>query len=595
VDVREGYALVLLALGPLLILFPEIFHVVDFNGRGELSRFNTIFKMHLQSWVFFGIAAAWALARLRQLRPAIPVTARLLWVIILSILFAACAIYPVAGTLAKCSLASKFRAPTLDGTAYMARSNAGDYGAVRWLNEKAERSSLVLEATGDGYNTWYSRISIFTGLPTVVGWGGHELQWRDSEELVRRRERLVATLYTMKDEARAGALIEDIGIDYVVAGELERERYGLGGLEKFPRLMELVYSGGGTSLFRRRGASPGDRAGSPRPRPLIEDVALSRSMFVGGVGDEPGEFREPRGAASDGSGGVYVVDFGNARVQHFDDEGHFLHAWGRGGDGRGEFDDPCGIAVDIEGYVYVADTWNSRIQKFDPLGNCLAVWTEKEVGLYGPRGLVVSDDGMVYVADTGHHRIVVFDRGGVPVASWGVEGDGRGEMVHPTDIAIDGRGRVLVADAGNRRIQIFERDGRPVDAWPVAGWIDGTYNEPCLVTGAEMRRAAVSASVQAESGGAGEGARPGREERDTLSGAGAAESSVELVYLSDPLSHRILCYTIDGEPRGSVGGEGEGLYEFRFPIGVAPDGAGELLVVDCLNNRVQRIAPESFR
>ena len=577
-EAPDRYGLILIGIGLLLVFFPEILHVVDFNGRGELARFNTVFKLHLQAWILFGIGSAWALHRLRIYAYTLPSWGRRWWPVPFWVLVLCAAIYPVAGTLAKCSLASGFRRPTLDGIAYMERSNPGDHGAIRWLETRARGSPLVLEATGEGYNTWYSRISIFTGLPTVLGWGWHEFQWRYSDELIQRRERLITELYTVADDARAGALIEDLGIDYVVVGELERSRYGLEGLDKFPRLMDLVYAGNGTSLFRRRGLS-GTAAARPADQQTasVQFDAAAQNMFVGGRGKAPGEFVEPRGAAPDREGGVYVVDFGNARVQHFDHAGRFLLAWGRSGDRWGEFDDPCGITVDREGYIYVADTWNGRVQKFDPVGNCLAVWTDEELGLYGPRGLAVGGDGFLYVADTGNHRIVVFDRQGEVKARWGKRGEARGEFTHPTDVAIDRLGRVLVADAGNSRVQIFTPDGRTVGAWGVRGWGEGTYSEPCILTESEMAGAAVPGFPSE---------RP--EER-------GGTPDLEHVYLTDPVNHRVLCYTASGTEIGSLGVEGGGSLQFRFPIGIAPDGAGKLFVVDCLNHRVQRLDPVRVR
>jgi YYY domain-containing protein len=588
-DARDRYGLMLILVGLLLIFVPEVVHVVDFNGRGELARFNTVFKLHIQAWVFLGIGAAWALIRLGRAARSLPGPVRRAWSALLVLLVAGAAIYPVAGTLAKCSLASGFRRPTLDGVAFMERSKPGDYGAIRWLERRTRGAPLVLEATGEGYNTWYSRISIFTGLPTLLGWGWHEYQWRYSDELIQRRERLVGELYTGQDEVRAAALIEDLGIDYVVVGDLERSRYGLAGLGKFGRLMDLVYAEEGTSLFRRRGVVEGAGAHAAEPRLGMEAYdAAARNMFVGGRGSGPGEFIEPRGAAPDGEGGVYILDFGNGRVQHFDRAGRFLYAWGRSGTGEGEFDDPCGIATDRQGYVYVADTWNGRIQKFDPLGACLAVWTVGGLGLYGPRGLAVDGEGRVYVADTGNHRVVVLDREGRAERSWGSMGNAPGEFIHPTDVAIDGQGRVLVADAGNSRVQAFTPEGALRDLWEVGGWREEVYNEPCVVTETEMAMAAGGADEDA--GERGEGDRGERGSR----GFGRRGSGSERVYLTDPVNHRLLCYTVRGEMVGSVAREGAGPSEFRYPIGVAPDGAGKLFVVDCLNHRVQRIDPSEL-
>ena len=69
--------------------------------------------------------------------------------------------------------------------------------------------------------------------------------------------------------------------------------------------------------------------------------------------------------AVDGSGEVYVADFGNNRIQKFTGSGTFVTKWGSYGSADGQFNAPHGVAVDGSGNVYVADTYNYRIQKFE--------------------------------------------------------------------------------------------------------------------------------------------------------------------------------------------------------------------------------------
>jgi DNA-binding beta-propeller fold protein YncE len=54
----------------------------------------------------------------------------------------------------------------------------------------------------------------------------------------------------------------------------------------------------------------------------------------------------------------------DARIQKFDASGMFLGAWGSNGTGDGQFRNPRGVATDAAGHVYVADHGNDRIQKF---------------------------------------------------------------------------------------------------------------------------------------------------------------------------------------------------------------------------------------
>ncbi|HLE26306.1 MAG TPA: hypothetical protein VI935_11780, partial [Thermodesulfobacteriota bacterium] len=81
-----------------------------------------------------------------------------------------------------------------------------------------------------------------------------------------------------------------------------------------------------------------------------------------GLGD--GQFNGPSGIEVDGTGNIFVADFGNNRIQKFDSSGNFLLSFGTLGSGDGQFNGPSGVEVDSTGNIYVADTFNNRIQVF---------------------------------------------------------------------------------------------------------------------------------------------------------------------------------------------------------------------------------------
>ena len=68
----------------------------------------------------------------------------------------------------------------------------------------------------------------------------------------------------------------------------------------------------------------------------------------------------------DDLGRVYVADWGNHRIQVFDEDGVFLWSWGCYGSDDAQFIHPKGLASDGLGNVYVVDCDNHRIQKFAP-------------------------------------------------------------------------------------------------------------------------------------------------------------------------------------------------------------------------------------
>lgn len=134
---------------------------------------------------------------------------------------------------------------------------------------------------------------------------------------------------------------------------------------------------------------------------------------IGQRGAAEGDFNLPLQAAVSHDGTLYVVDSGNFRVQAFDPDGTFRHAFGSVGRFPGQFARPKGIAVDGEGRIYVIDTAFGNFQIFDPEGALLMYAGERgHAGYPGkymlPAGIAVDEDGRVYVVDQFFRKVDVF-------------------------------------------------------------------------------------------------------------------------------------------------------------------------------------------
>lgn len=137
----------------------------------------------------------------------------------------------------------------------------------------------------------------------------------------------------------------------------------------------------------------------------------------GSQGSSPGQFNDPSAIAVDSSGNVYVLDEGgyNSRVEKFSSNGAYLTQWGSQGSGKGQFffqgHPSGGIAVDSTGGVYVADTYNRRVEKFDGSGNYIFQWGSLGTGngqfIY-PEGIGLDFSDSVFVADSGNNRVEKF-------------------------------------------------------------------------------------------------------------------------------------------------------------------------------------------
>ncbi len=250
-----GFPLILLALGFLLLVGPELFYVVDlFNNR-----MNTIFKLYYQVWVLLALASSYAIyylgVRYARSGPVLRV-AGYGWIALLGVALSTALYYPVASVYTKSSGAGG--ETTLDGLAYVERQSGDEYRAIQWLRENAVRGDRIVEAVGNDYIAETSRVSASTGIPTVLGWPGHEHQWRGSTELFEGREEAVRVLYQSSDPERVQEILQRYGVTYVYVGPQERTKYGTPPLERFLQYLEPVFpdqdsQGSAVRIYRVRG------------------------------------------------------------------------------------------------------------------------------------------------------------------------------------------------------------------------------------------------------------------------------------------------------------------------------------------------------
>jgi YYY domain-containing protein len=247
----RSYLLLLVGLGAVLAFAVEYVYLRDIYG----DRMNTVFKFYFQVWVMWSIAGACTLAGLfgsggrgaeSRRRPGrLMVGAAAIALMLLGLVYTALAIPKRQEEHA--------RPGTLDGAAHLAWEQPDDYAAIEWLNENVGGAPVILEAPGDGHAAWIyaGRVSAFTGLPTLLGWGDHEYQWRGSYEVPAAREPDIEALYTSEDLEEVRALLDEYGIQYVYVGGVESSRYPAAGLDKFAQLMEVEHQVGTVTIYGR--------------------------------------------------------------------------------------------------------------------------------------------------------------------------------------------------------------------------------------------------------------------------------------------------------------------------------------------------------
>jgi uncharacterized membrane protein len=134
---------------------------------------------------------------------------------------------------------------TLNGNEYLQISNSDEFEAVRYLN--LVQFGVISEAVGGSYSN-YGRISKFTGLPTVLGWPGHELQWRGGVEEIGSRESDIKELYSTSNWITAKNILEKYNLRYIYIGDIERETYQISE-EKFVFNLPVIFNNSSVVIY----------------------------------------------------------------------------------------------------------------------------------------------------------------------------------------------------------------------------------------------------------------------------------------------------------------------------------------------------------
>ena len=180
-------------------------------------------------------------------------------------------------------------------------------------------------------------------------------------------------------------------------------------------------------------------------------------------------------------------------------------------------------------------------------------------GFRNPVDLALGTDDVVYVLSRSSEyridglRITICTMDEQYVSSFGSHGEGDGQMIWPTSIALDAKGNVYVADEWLNRITVFDRDGEFLSKWGEAGSGDGQLDGP----------------------------------------AGLVISGDGTVFLSDSRNNRVQKFTLDGKYLGQFGSHGSGQGQLDMPWGIALDKDGNVFVADWRNDRVQQFTADA--
>ncbi|MDI9482606.1 MAG: DUF2298 domain-containing protein [Bacillota bacterium] len=237
--IEDVFAVILCVSAIGLLIIPEIVYVKDIYSA-EHKRANTMFKLTYQAFIMFGLAAGYIFIRIRrQSHRNWRITAAK---IIAIIMIALPMIYPFYAIPSWYRHLDPERYEGLDGLAFMKKEHPDDYDLVIWLRENVQGQPAILEANGDSYS-YYGRISMSTGLPTIQGWYVHEWLWRNDFNIVNERVEEVKTVYESVDIDMTRKILGKYQIKYIVIGQPERD--------SFPELNEEKLLALGNVVFER--------------------------------------------------------------------------------------------------------------------------------------------------------------------------------------------------------------------------------------------------------------------------------------------------------------------------------------------------------
>ena len=409
----------------------------------------------------------------------------------------------------------------------------------------------------------------------------------------------------------------------------------------------LYFADLGNNVIRKVAAATG----------IITTVAGNGSPGYSGDGgpSTSAQLSYPSGVAVDGSGNLYIADQGNSRVRKVTAAtGAITTAAGNGtfgysGDGGpaigAQLSDPRGVAVDGSGNLYIADFGYGVIRKVavatgiittgagggagDPSGGGPAVWAH----LYGPSGVAVDGSGNFYIADynvilkvTAAGGIISMVAGG---CCYGYSGDGGpatdAQLSFLGGVAVDGSGNLYIADgAVIRKVAAatgaitrvagnggggYSGDGGPATSaqflWPQGMAVDGAGNLYIADSGNNaIRKVAAATAIittVAGNGTAGYSGDGGPAIGAQLGGPqGVAVDGSGNIYIADHANNRIrkvaaatgAITTVAGNGAAGYSGDGGLATSARLnhPTGVAVDSSGNLYISEGVNNCIRKVA-----
>lgn len=201
-----------------------------------------------------------------------------------------------------------------------------------------------------------------------------------------------------------------------------------------------------------------------------------------------------------------------------------------------------------------------------------------------PWGVAVNEHDEIAVTDSGNHRVQVFSSNGTYLRSFGEKGGRQGKFHTPSGIAFATNDNIIVGESGNHFIQIFNGEGKYLSHFCA----NSNSTKPCGLSVDSDGNIIVpdchEKLVKIFS--------PGGQLLRTI-GKGQIIFPMHCIqyknnlFVSDRGDHLIKMFDREGKFVKKFGSKGVGNKQFKDPCCLSVDKAGQLMICDELNHRVQ--------
>lgn len=305
------------------------------------------------------------------------------------------------------------------------------------------------------------------------------------------------------------------------------------------------------------------------------------------------------------------------------------------GNSVGQFLLPIDLTL-VNQEIYVVDFGNQRIQVFDGQGNYLKIL--KLEGVNQPVQIRLFNDH-IYVVDRREAAVFVYDKELKLVRTLGGQGIKKGQLNAPGSVALDDRGLIWVSDENNNRIEVFTFDKmfqRESEYFMnISEYEQNTYlraPKGLLWVDHKKQMFAIDAGtariLKFDKNGNYLG--PVQDYTKDKSKVFMPQSifvdTYNNLYVADHMSHRVLKYDVNGNALGEIGLRAQyasemaadstsddaidwssirktpqtsyfsaGDSEMSFPQGIYVDQGGDIYICDWGNNQVKKFSLSFFR